>query len=98
MPDNHLSQALQLANKDFNLEIPAGEIVTTEDFQRVLAKVVQQLLNHDFGSLVNGLYRIDVSEENVKLAMASGEDVADKIAGLIIEREMQKVVTRQKYK
>ena len=97
MPD-HLSQALVLANKDFDLELPASEISTSEDFQKVLANVIQHLLDNEFERLINGLYRIDVSEEKVKHAMASGEDIAGKIASLIIEREMQKVVTREKYR
>ena len=97
MPD-HLSQALVLANKDFNLEISSSEVTTTKDFQKVLTNVIQHLLDRDFERLINGLYRIDVSEEKVKLAMASGEDIAGNIASLIIERELQKVVTREKYR
>ena len=95
---DHLSQALVLANKDFNLDIPSTEISSVEDFQKVLANVIQHLLDKDFERLINGLYRIDVSEEKVKLAIASGEDIAEKVASLIIEREMQKVVTREKYR
>jgi len=95
---DHLSQALTLANKDFNLDIPETEVATVNDFQEVLAKVIQHLLDNNFERLLNGLYRIDVDEEKVKQAMATGEDVAGKIASLIIEREMQKVVTREKYR
>ena len=95
---NHLTQALVLANKDFNLDIPSTEVSTAEDLQEILAKLIRHLLNNDFERLLNGLYRIDVSEEKVKTAMASQDDVADNIALLIIEREMQKVVTREKYK
>ncbi len=95
---DHLSQVLRLANKDFNLEISSSEVSTTEDFQQILARLIRHLLDHDFERLLNGLYRIDVSEEKVKLALASEEDVADQIALLIIEREMQKVATREKYK
>ena len=95
---NHLTQALILANKDFNLDIPSSEVSTAEDFQQILGKIIRHLLDNDFERLLNGLYRIDVSEEKVKAAIASQGDVADKIALLIIEREMKKVVTREKYK
>ena len=95
---NHLTQALVLANKDFNLDIPSTEVSSAEDFQKILAKVIRHLLDNDFEQLLNGLYRIDVSEEKVKAAMATQGDVADNLALLIIEREMQKVVTREKYK
>jgi hypothetical protein len=93
-----LAQALVLANKDFNLEIPSSEVSGAEDFQRILTKLIRHLLDNDFERLLNGLYRIDVSEEKVKLAMATTDDVAEKIALLIIEREMQKVTTREKYR
>lgn len=95
---NQLTQALVLANNDFNLDIPSSEVSTAEDFQQVLAKVIRHLLDNDFERLLNGLYRIDVSEEKVKAAMATQGGVADKIALLIIEREMQKVVTREQHK
>jgi len=95
---DQLAQALVLANKDFNLAIPSSEVSTAEDFQKMLAKVIRHLLDNDFELLLNGLYRIDVNEEKVKLAMASEGDVAEQIAFLIIEREMQKVVTREKYR
>ena len=95
---NQLSQALVLANKDFNLEIATSAVSTLDDFQQILTKLIRHLLDNDFENLINGLYRIDVSEEKVKLAMSSTADVAEQIAMLIIEREMQKVVTREKYR
>ena len=95
---NHLTEALILANKDFNLDIPSTAVSTAEDFQQILAKLVRHLLDNDFERLLNGLYRIDVSEEKVKVAMATTDDVAENIALLIIEREMQKVATREKYR
>jgi hypothetical protein len=93
-----LAQALVLANKDFNLEISSSEVATVDDLQQILTKLIHHLLDNDFERLVNGLYRIDVNEEKVKQAMASQEGVADKIAQLIIEREMQKVISREKYR
>jgi hypothetical protein len=95
---NRFTEALLLANKDFNLNIPETEVSTAEDFQEILAKLVRHLLDNDFERLLNGLYRIDVSEEKVKLAMASSGDLAEEIAMLIIEREMQKVETRREYR
>jgi hypothetical protein len=95
---DHLSQAVVLANKDFNLEIAASQVSTTGDFKKSLTRLIGHLLNNDFERLINGLYRIDVSEEKVKWALASGDDVAEQIALLIIDREMEKVITREKYR
>ena len=95
---NHIAQAIVLASKDFSLDIPSAEVSTAEDFQNILTELIRHLLDKDFERLINGLYRIDVSEEKVKQAMATGDDVAGQIALLIIERELQKVRTREKYR
>ena len=95
---NKLTEALVLANKDFNLDLSSTEVTTAEDFQLILAKLIRHLLDNDFERLINGLYRIDVSEEKVKQALSASGDIAEEIATLIIKREMQKVETRRKYK
>ena len=95
---NNLTEALVLANKDFNLDISSKEVSTADDFQLILAKLIRHLLNNDFERLINGLYRIDVSEEKVKQALSASGDIAGEIATLIIRREMQKVETRRKYR
>ena len=96
---NKLTEALVLANKDFNLDLSSTEVTTAEDFQLILAKLIRHLLDSDFERLINGLYRIDVSEEKVKQALSSASgDIAAEIATLIIRREMPKVETRRKYR
>ncbi|MEN8251645.1 MAG: hypothetical protein ABFS32_22175 [Bacteroidota bacterium] len=97
MPDN-LTRALVLINKDFDLDIDNSEVENHDAFLAALARVIQHLLDKDFERLINGLYRIDVSEEKVKQAFASQDNIAETIAKLIIERELQKVATREKYK
>jgi hypothetical protein len=58
---------------------------------------VNELIEHDFGMLVNILYRIDVSEQKVKQLLQSNgdKDAAAIIAGLIIERQMEKIKSRR---
>ena len=94
--DSLLPVALKLTNQDFNLEIPEAEVSSQDEFRKLLTKVIQHLLDSDFERLMNGLYRIDVDENKVKLAMTT-DQVAENIALLIIERELQKVETRRKY-
>ena len=93
-----LSTALALANKDFNLDIPQDQVTTVDEFHLLLTKVIAHLLDNDFERLLNGLYRIDVSEVKVQMALTLGKNSAEEIASLIIERELQKVATRQRYK
>ena len=96
-PDYQVQQILDLTNKDFTvkLELPAkAEFV---DLHQLLSKAIKELLEQNFEGLLQALYRIDVSEQKVQQAFASEGDVADTIAELIIEREIQKVETRKKY-
>ena len=93
----HYPQLLELVKNDFNLKITSSEIATHQDLKESLSKLIQYLIDNDFERLLSGLYRIDVSEEKVKRAIASGDDVTEKITQLIIDRELQKMVTRKKY-
>ena len=58
---------------------------------------VNELIEHDFGKLVNILYRIDVSEQKLKQLLRSNgdNDAAAMIAALIIERQMEKMKSRK---
>lgn len=65
-----------------------------------LARYLDRLIQSDFNSLLSILYRIDVSEEKVKKALAENKDklpAAQIIAQLLIEREIQKINLRAKY-
>lgn len=95
--ESDLPEALKLTIQDFNLDLPSTEVSTEDEFLKLLTRVIQHLLDNDFERLLNGLYRIDVDENKVKMAMAT-DNVAENIARLIIERELQKVETRRRYK
>jgi len=63
-----------------------------------LSQVLDHLISKDFNQLLNVLYRIDVSEEKLKEALATKpENTSTIIAKMILERELQKVATRKKY-
>ena len=84
-------------------EITKQYKLSPEDFSEILSRLsnlINNLLDSDIQGLLSLLYRIDVSEQKVKtiLATANQGDMAKKIAVLIIERQIQKIVTRMKYK
>lgn len=58
---------------------------------------INELIEHDFGKLVNILYRVDVSEQKLKklLQSNSDKDAAAIITGLIIERQKEKIKSRK---
>lgn len=98
-----LISGLVLFEKDFKLEesyldlASRTEIAYDQAFLLIM-RVVEDLMTKDFNQLINVLYRIDVSEEKLKEALAlTNDNPASIIAKMILERELQKVETRKKY-
>jgi hypothetical protein len=58
---------------------------------------INHLIVHDFERLVSLLYRIDVDEKKLQslLVQLPETNAADTIATLIIERQLQKIKSRQ---
>ena len=74
---------------------------STEDKFKMLADYLNHLVSHDFNKLISILYRVDVSEEKAKRALANKkEDESNGVvlAKLLIERESEKIKYREKYK
>ena len=95
MLDKELVQAL---NRQVGTDLPGN--IATDELRNRLAIYINDLIINDFQKLVNILYRIDVDEKKLKsiLNTEPGRDAADIITGLIIERELQKIETRKKFK
>ncbi len=90
---------ISLIAHKLQLEETSFEHSNEEKFEE-LARYLDRLIQSDFNSLLSILYRIDVSEEKVKKALAENKDklpAAQIIAQLLIEREMQKINLRAKY-
>jgi hypothetical protein len=102
MEGENLSQTIQLIQKDFFLEkddLPIS-ISNLDDLRQSLNKVISYLLDKDMTRLLNALYRIDVDENKVKtvLAEADPKSISYEITDLIIQRELKKIETRNKYR
>lgn len=101
MEQKDILTSLSLIQKDFQLSPNHWEIdeeqVNSEKAFALLYKLVEHLLSHDFNRLINSLYRIDVSEEKLKAALATSPKPAQTIAEMIWERELQKVEFRKRY-
>ena len=67
-----------------------------KELQEKLAAEINDLILKDFSKLVRILYRLDINEQRLKkiLQENSGADAGDLIAGMMIEREIQKLKTR----
>ena len=79
-----------------------GIIVTENDHsfgKQRLAEKINELINNDFQNLVSILYRMDVSEMKLKqlLKENAGIDAGPIIADLMIERQEEKIKSRQQF-
>lgn len=60
---------------------------------------VRHLILHDFAALVQLLYRVDVSETQLKttLSLQPQADAAEVIAAMLLERQMEKQQIKKKF-
>lgn len=65
-----------------------------------LTLYINELINHHFDELISLLYRLDISEKKLKelLQLHASEDAAPIIAALILERQEQKIRSRELFK
>jgi hypothetical protein len=68
-------------------------------FKEKLSAYINDLINHDFEKLIHVLYRLDVSEKKLKSTLVSSSSNAGMlIAEMIIERQVQKIKTREQFR
>lgn len=94
------SVSKDFVNSGFTSLIPNNDFERLEEFRIYLIEKLAKMLDNDFNILVNTLYRIDISEKKLS-ELFSGKDrrnIPEKLADLIIERQIQKIKFRQKYR
>ena len=84
-------------NKNLAILLP-GEISLNE-MQARLTSYINQLIQEDFQKLIVLLYRIDVSESKLKQLLLENrmEDAGSIIAVLIIDRQLEKMKSREQF-
>ena len=85
------NEILHIANNSFALH------ATETDLLQLLADKINYLIVNDFNKLISILYRADVNEKKLNsiLAENKNEDAGKLIALLFIERQMQKIKSRE---
>ena len=83
-----------------SMEIDLPEDISFDLLKEHLSSHINTLIQSDFQKLVSILYRVDVSESKLKhlLKENQGYDAANIIADLIIERQLQKIKSRQEHR
>ena len=71
-----------------------------EDFFNNLSALLNKMINENFEQLIALLYRIDVSEKKLKNILSKDKSAlsGDILAQLIIERQLEKLEARKKYR
>ncbi len=94
-----ISETAELVKQDFALHEFSG-FVSEEDLVRSLADHIAYMLERELEHLLSSLYRMDVSEQKVAAAIHPNavEPANIGIARLIIERQKQRIQTKQEYR
>lgn len=89
----------EFIKSDFNSLIPNNDFEKLEEFRKYLIEKMRDLLDNNYNLLINTLYRIDISEKKLAELFASKnkEFIPEKLADLIIERQIEKIYFRKRY-
>jgi hypothetical protein len=96
LSEENIPLVRQELSSDFNLPVTNNKQQLIDE----LAVGINQLIQTDFARLINFLYRIDISEQTLRetLEKQADKDAGTLIAGLIIERQLQKLKMRAQFK
>lgn len=83
-----------------NLPLSPDDVENLNELRNYLTGKLKDMLDHNYNLLVNTLYRIDVNEEKLNELFGSKNRayIPSALADLIIERQLQKIHFRKKYK
>ena len=85
---------------DYSSIIPNNDFEKLEEFREYLKEKMKDMLDKNYNLLINTLYRIDISEKKLTELFSSKnkESIPQKLADLIIERQIEKIHFRKRYR
>jgi hypothetical protein len=89
-----------LSKPGFESLLNFNDVLSLEELKKYLTEKIAVMLEKNFDLLLSSLYRIDIDEIKVK-ELFSGkrrENIPERLASLIIERQLQKLYYRNQYK
>lgn len=98
MEPTYMPELLAQCRKDFQVAIQEG--ISPAELEEALAAWVNRLLKEDFSRLIQLLYRVDIQESKIKTMLQDhpGEDAGMLIARLMMNRQAEKMVSRNQYR
>lgn len=102
---NNLVQVSQFISKTFALQginnfLEKDDFIDLTELHAYLTDKIADMIDDNYSTLVNALYRIDIDEEKINSLFSSTnrEYIPASLADLIIQRQIQKLKFRQLYK
>lgn len=93
---NQKEQKALVSTLPEDLRLVEESYLSEEDFLNALAPKVAYMMQYNSGVFFQLLYKMDVLEPKLKIAMQQA-DVPMAIARLILERQMEKIVSRREF-
>ena len=94
-PTEHV---LTLIRQSMGIEL--RENISLDELRQILSEYINPLISNNFNKLISILYRLDINESKLKQLLLDNPsgDAGKIIADLIIERQMQKIKSRQSFR
>ena len=91
VPDKDILSAIRAS-----LDIVLQEGLSLDELKKIIACYVNPLIKNNFNKLISILYRMDINEAKLRQLLHDNpsEDDGMIIAGLIIERQIQKIKSK----
>lgn len=85
---------------DYSSLVPNNDFERLEEFRKYLIEKMKDMLDKNYNLLINTLYRIDISEKKLAelFSNKNKEHIPEKLADLIIERQIEKINYRKRYR
>jgi len=100
-----VAEIVKFVEKDFlisdnNPLIPSTDLASLEEYKKYLTENLKFLLDEKFDTLVNILYRIDISEKKLSQLFSGNnrDSIPASLADMIIDRQLEKLRLRKLYK
>lgn len=98
-------EIVKIVSKDINKigieNLPVvNELHSLNELKKYIAAKISELLNTNYNKLLNALYLIDLDEKRLH-ELFSGKNkefIPENLADMIIERQIQKINYRKKYR
>ena len=92
------NELIQILNADLDTELFQAK--SEEALLQRLSELIDELIQNNFHRLMLILYKVDISENKLRTSLQAnvGEDAALVIAKLIIEREIEKMNSRNLFR